>query len=117
MPKQVEGVFLLSTLIHRKKQLHGQRCARSIETSYRLSGALNFYIIRFVAIASCLYVQLGIRSDVFTLAPAGSGLTNGAVALSRPIGIPALMWPGLWLIVSSGLSVFFPKRAACVNSK
>ena len=62
-------------------------------------------------------MQLGIRSDVFTFAPAGSGLVNDAVALNRLTGIPDLIWAGLWLIISLVMLVFFLSRAASVRGR
>ena len=41
-----------------------------------------------------------IRSDLFTPAPAGSGVVTDAVALSQLTAIPAIVWSVLWLIIS-----------------
>ena len=84
-------------------------------SAYRLPRAVNFYILRFIAIASCLYALLDIRSDLFTFAPAGSGLVNDAVALSRLTGIPSLIWAGLWLIISIGALAFFLSRSIRIH--
>src|SRR5512141_2519968 len=51
-------------------------------SAYRLPTRVNLYIVRFIAVASCLYALLDIRSDLFTLTPVGSGMVNDAVALS-----------------------------------
>jgi hypothetical protein len=69
-------------------------------SAQRLPAAVNYTIVRFIAITSCLYAVLDIRSDLFTLAPAGSGFVNDAVALSRLTGLPAIIWAILWLVVS-----------------
>ncbi len=67
---------------------------------YRLSIDVNFYLLRFIAVASCLYALLDIRSDLFASAPARSGVVTDAVALSQLTGIPAIVWSVLWLVVS-----------------
>jgi membrane-associated HD superfamily phosphohydrolase len=69
-------------------------------SAYRLSGDVNFYIVRFIAVASCLYVLLDIRSDLFAASPAGQRIVNDAVALSRLTGLPAILWAVLWMAVS-----------------
>ncbi len=66
----------------------------------RLSADVNFYIVRFIAVASCLYVLLDIRSDLFAASPGGQGIVNDAVALSRLTGLPAILWAALWLAAS-----------------
>jgi hypothetical protein len=86
-------------------------------SAMRLPNSVNVYSLRFVAIASCLYALLDIRSDLFAAAPAGSGVVNDAVALSRLTGIPALIWAGLWLIISLVMVVFFLSRAARVQAR
>ncbi len=68
--------------------------------AYRFSPEVNFYVIRFIAVASCLYALLDMRSDLFTSAPATAGIVNDAVALSQLTGIPALVWSVLWLVIS-----------------
>ncbi len=93
------------------------RAVGLIASTYRLPTAVNFYLLRFITIASCLYALLDIRSDLFTLAPADSGFANDAVALSRLTGIPSIIWAGLWLIISLVLLVFFLNRATRVNSE
>jgi hypothetical protein len=55
---------------------------------YRLPEAVNFYILRFIAIASCLYALLDNRSDLFTPAPAGSAFVDDAALFSQLIGTP-----------------------------
>jgi hypothetical protein len=78
-------------------------------SAYRLPVTVNFYIVRFIAVASCLYAVLDIRSDLFTAAPAGSGIVNDAVALSRLTGIPAIVWAVLWMGVALLVLIFFLK--------
>jgi hypothetical protein len=113
------GLIALSTLLFFRNffgVVYGLLAAAAMFFSaYRLPGAVNFYILRFIAIASCLYALLDIRSDLFTFAPAGSGLVNDAVALSRLTGIPSLIWAGSWLIISLVMLVFFLSRAARVR--
>jgi hypothetical protein len=84
-------------------------------SAYRLPAVVNFYITRFIAIASCLYALLDIRSDLFTSTPAFSGAVNDAVALSRLTGIPALIWAVVWLVISLAMTVFFLSRAARIR--
>ncbi len=86
-------------------------------SAVRLPNIVNVYSLRFVAIASCLYALLDIRSDLFTVAPAGSGIVNDAVALSRLTGIPSIIWAGLWLLISLVMLVFFLSRAAHVQDQ
>ncbi len=76
-------------------------------SAYRFSVNVNFYIIRFIAIASCLYALLDIRSDLFTTAPLSMRTVDDAVALSRLTGIPAGLWAVLWLAISLVMLVFF----------
>ncbi len=66
-------------------------------SAYRLSLDVNFYIIRFIAVASCLYALLDIRSDLFAASPGGQGIVNDAVALSQLTGLPAVIWAVLWM--------------------
>ncbi len=61
---------------------------------------VNLCVIRFIAVASCLYALLDLRSDLFTSTPAAMGIVNDAVALSQVTGIPALVWSVLWLVIS-----------------
>ena len=79
--------------------------------AYRLPVAVNFYLIRFVAVASCLYAVLDIRSDLFNAAPIGQPSINDAAALSQLTGIPAIVWAVLWLAISLSLLVFFLKSS------
>ncbi len=69
-------------------------------SAYRLPLDVNFHLLRFIAVASCLYALLDIRRDLFTPVPAGSGVVTDAVALSQLTGIPAIVWSGLWLVIS-----------------
>lgn len=69
-------------------------------SAYRLPADVNFYLLRFIAVASCLYALLDIRSDLFTPAPAGSSVVTDAVALSQLTAIPAIVWSVLWLMIS-----------------
>ncbi len=86
-------------------------------SAYRLPTRVNLYIVRFIAVACCLYALLDIRSDLFTLAPVSGTVVNDAVALSRLTGIPALIWAGLWMLIALVTLVFFLTRAVRVNSK
>ena len=69
-------------------------------SAYRLPTRVNLYLVRFIAVACCLYALLDIRSDLFTLTPVSGAVVNDAVALSRLTGVPALVWSVLWLIVA-----------------
>ncbi|MBP7689338.1 MAG: M50 family metallopeptidase [Thermoflexales bacterium] len=80
-------------------------------SAYRLPTRVNLYIVRFIAVACCLYALLDIRSDLFTFAPASGAVVNDAVALSRLTGVPALVWSMLWLIVSLWVLATFLKSA------
>ena len=80
-------------------------------SAYRLLTRVNLYIVRFIAVACCLYALLDIRSDLFTLAPVSETVVNDTVALSRLTGIPALIWSIVWLIVSLWVLVSFLKSA------
>jgi hypothetical protein len=68
--------------------------------AYRFAPEVNLYVIRFIAVASCLYALLDMRSDLFTSTPAAAGVVTDAVALSQLTGIPALVWSVLWLVIS-----------------
>jgi hypothetical protein len=98
------GLIALSTLLFFRNffgVLYGLLAAVAMFFSaYRLPVAVNDYCVRFIAITSCLYAVLDIRSDLFTLAPARSGIVNDAAALSRLTGIPAIIWAILWLAIS-----------------
>ena len=80
-------------------------------SAYRLSTRVNLYIVRFIAVACCLYALLDIRGDLFTFAPVSGTVVNDAIALSRLTGIPALIWSIVWLIVSLWVLVSFLKSA------
>jgi len=69
-------------------------------SAYRLSAEINRQIVRFIAVASCLYALLDIRSDLFVAAPLTSDVVNDAEALSALTGIPAIVWAILWTAVS-----------------
>ena len=77
----------------------------------RLPTRVNLYLVRFIAVACCLYALLDIRSDLFTLAPVSGIVVNDAVALSRLTGIPALIWSSVWLITSVWVLSTFLKSA------
>lgn len=113
------GLIALSTLLFMRNLfgvVYGLLAAGAmLFSAYRLPAAVNFYSLRFIATASCLYALLDIRSDLFTAAPTGAGRVNDAVALSRLTGIPALIWAGVWLLISLALLVFFLKRTAHVR--
>ncbi len=69
----------------------------------RLSEAVNYYVLRFVAVASCLYALLDIRSDLFVLQPAdlsANGVITDAMALEHLTNIPALFWAIVWMVIS-----------------
>ncbi len=84
-------------------------------SAYRLPTRVNLYLVRFIAVACCLYALLDIRSDLFTLAPSSGTVVNDAVALSRLTGIPAFIWASLWLIVSLWVLASFLKSALRVE--
>ncbi len=81
-------------------------------SAYRLPNTVNFYVTQFIAVASCLYAVLDIRSDLFADAPLGPGAVNDAVALSQLTGIPSIIWAVLWMIISLVMLVFFLNLAA-----
>lgn len=94
-------LIVLSTLLFFRNffaVLYGLLAAAAMFFSARrLSANVNFYIVRFIAIASCLYVLLDIRSDLFAASPGGQGIVNDAVTLSRLTGLPAIIWAVLWM--------------------
>jgi len=98
------ALLALSTLLFLRNVfavLYGLLAAAALFFSaYRFSPDVNFYVIRFIAVASCLYALLDMRSDLFASAPAAAGVVNDAVALSQLTGIPALVWSVLWLVIS-----------------
>ncbi len=75
-------------------------------SAYRLSVDVNFYIVRFIAVASCLYVLLDIRSDLFAPSFGGQGVVNDAVALGQLTGIPSILWAVLWMAAALIVLVF-----------
>jgi hypothetical protein len=81
--------------------------------AYRLPLPVNFYIIRFIAVASCLYAVLDIRSDLFTAAPGQA--VNDAVALGRLTGLPAIVWAVLWMLISLIALVYFLRSSLRVR--
>src|SRR5512135_3589831 len=89
-------LMVLSTLLFFRNffaVLYGLLVAAAMFFSaYRLSVNVNFYIVRFIAVASCLYVLLDIRSDLFAPSSGGQGMVNDAAALSQLTGIPAIFW-------------------------
>jgi hypothetical protein len=85
-------------------------------SAYRLPSEVNAYIVRFIAVASCLYAILDIRSDLFsTNLPMGADVVNDAVALSQLTGLPALLWAALWMAVSLILLAYFLKHSLRVR--
>lgn len=80
-------------------------------SAYRLPTRVNLYIVRFIAVACCLYALLDIRSDLFSFAPVSGAVVNDAIALNRLTGIPALIWSVLWLVVSLWVLAAFLKSA------
>ena len=115
------GLIALSTLLFFRNffgVIYGLLAAAAmLFSAYRLPTTVNFYILRFIAIASCLYAVLDIRSDLFTLAPTGSGIVNDAVTLNRFTGIPSIIWAVLWMIISLVMLVFFLNRSARVRDR
>ncbi len=109
------GLIVLSTLLFFRNffaVLYGLLAgAAMFFSAYRFPVNVNFYVIRFVAIASCLYALLDIRSDLFATAATGPGIVNDAVALSQLTGIPAIIWAVLWLVVSLAVLAFFLKSS------
>ena len=105
-------LLVLSTLLFFRNVfavLYGLFTAAAMFLSaYRLPVQVNFYIVRFIAVASCLYAILDIRSDLFiTGVPVESGVVNDAVALSQLTGLPAILWAVLWMTVSLIMLAFF----------
>jgi hypothetical protein len=104
-------LLVLSTLLFFRNVfavLYGLLAAAAMFFSaYRLPMQVNFYIVRFIAVASCLYAILDIRSDLFTGIPAGPSMANDAVALSQLTGLPAIFWAVLWMAVSLIMLAFF----------
>jgi hypothetical protein len=84
--------------------------------AYRLPLEANVVIVRFIAVASCLYAVLDIRSDLFTAAPVDQAV-NDAVALGRLTGLPAIVWAVLWMIVSLVVLVFFLRSSLRVRDR
>jgi uncharacterized protein with PQ loop repeat len=81
-------------------------------SAYRLPAEVNAYIVRFIAVASCLYAILDIRSDLFvTHLATESGLVNDAVALYQLTGLPAIVWAMLWMAGSLILLAYFLKSS------
>ena len=115
------GLIALSTLLFFRNffgVIYGLLAAAAmLFSAYRLPTTVNFYILRFIAIASCLYAVLDIRSDLFTLAPTGSGIVNDAVTLNRFTGIPSIIWAVLWMIISLVTLIFFLNRSARVRDR
>jgi len=104
-------LLVLSTLLFFRNGfavLYGLFIAAAMFLSaYRLPVQVNFYIVRFIAVASCLYAILDIRSDLFSGIPARVGAVNDAVALSQLTGLPAIFWAVLWMAVSLIMLAFF----------
>jgi hypothetical protein len=85
-------------------------------SAYRLPAEVNAYIVRFIAVASCLYAILDIRSDLFiTGIPAEAAIVNDAVALSQLTGLPAILWAVLWMAVSLLLLAYFLRSSLRVR--
>lgn len=80
-------------------------------SAYRLPVNVNFYSIRFMAVASCLYALLDIRSDLFTPSPGGPGIINDAEALSQLTGLPAILWAVLWMAAALIVLAFVLKAS------
>jgi hypothetical protein len=115
-------LLILSTLLFFRNGfavLYGLFTAAAMFFSaYRLPVEVNTYIVRFMAVASCLYAILDIRSDLFmTVVPAGPGLVNDAVALSQLTGLPAILWAVLWMAISLILLVFFLKSSLRLSER
>lgn len=83
--------------------------------AYRLPLEVNSTIVRFIAVASCLYAVLDIRSDLFTPVPAGP-IVNDATALGRLTGLPSIVWAVLWMIISLIVLVYFLRAALRVRN-
>lgn len=115
-------LLVLSTLLFFRNGfavLYGLLAAAAMFFSaYRLPVEINFYVVRFIAVASCLYAILDIRSDLFiTVVPAGPGLVNDAVALSQLTGLPAILWAVLWMAVSLIMLAFFLKSSLRLSER
>jgi hypothetical protein len=81
-------------------------------STYRLPPEVNAYLVRFIAVASCLYAILDIRSDLFvTHISTEAGVVNDAAALSQLTGLPAILSAVLWMAVSLILLAYFLKSS------
>jgi len=87
-------------------------------SAFRLPDTLNYYVLRFVAVASCLYALLDIRSDLFGTYSVNPtyGVVNDAVALAQLTHIPAIIWALVWLVVSFAMLAFFLNLSARVHA-
>ncbi len=115
-------LLVLSTLLFFRNGfavLYGLLTAAAMFFSaYRLPVQVNSYMVRFVAVASCLYALLDIRSDLFMAGvPAGSGVANDAVALSQLTGLPAIFWAVLWMAVSLMMLAYFLNSSLRVRER
>lgn len=72
-------------------------------TYFKLSANINRILLRSLGFASCIYVFLDIREDIFTLRYTRSD----AVALAELTWIPSYIWGALWMIISFCCVVFF----------
>lgn len=63
---------------------------------------VNGYIVKMIGLVSCLYVIPDIKSDVIDRA-----ITSDATLLADLTGIPAIIWGGLWIIISMILLIIF----------
>ena len=108
-------LLMLSTLLFFRNGfavLYGLLAAAAMFFSaYRLPAEANAYIVRFIAVASCLYAILDIRSDLLSGVPAEAGVVNDAAALHQLTGLPAILWAVLWMAVSLILLAYFLKSS------
>ena len=92
--------------------------ATMLFSAAKLSDVVNYYILRFIAVASCLYALLDIRGDLFNPYAeqlAGFGVINDAIALERATGISALIWAVLWMTISIVTLFYFLRLSARVK--
>jgi hypothetical protein len=93
-------------------------CAAMLFSAARLSDRVNYYILRFVAAASCLYALLDIRGDLFNPYAeqlASFGVVNDAIALERATGISSGIWALLWMAISVVMLFYFLRLSAGIG--
>jgi hypothetical protein len=74
-----------------------------VAAAQKLSNTANGYILTVIGLTSTLYAVLDIKSDILDRPE----LRSDAVMLAEHTGIPAVVWGGLWMIVSICLAFVF----------